>query len=52
MVLFTVAVSFDYGLEYGKFLEFSHAGRYAIIAPALDYWGIQIWNAVKELVRG
>jgi hypothetical protein len=45
-----VAIFFDYGLSYGSFLEFGHAGKYAIIAPALDFWGIQVWNAVKALM--
>lgn len=31
-----IVLGFDYGLDYGKHLEFAHQGRYAIIAPAFD----------------
>lgn len=42
-------IVFDYGLDYGKYLEFGNAGHYAIIGPALDYWGVQVMNAVRAL---
>lgn len=45
-----IAIYIDYGLEYGVYLEFKNAGRYAIIGPALDYWSPQVWNAVKRLI--
>lgn len=45
-----IAIYIDYGLEYGVYLEFKNAGRYAIIAPALDHWSPLVWNAVKELI--
>lgn len=44
------ALSFDYGLTYGKFLEFSHEGRYAIISPTLDkYWPLILADLQKAL---
>ena len=44
-----LAIQFDYGLDYGVFLEFANAGRYAVIAPALDYFAPKIWQEIKEL---
>lgn len=39
----------DYDLDYGVFLEFANSGRYAIIAPALDYFAPRIWEDIKGL---
>jgi hypothetical protein len=46
----SVVIALDYGLSYGEFLEFSHAGHYAIIAPAVDYWFPQVWDAAVRLL--
>lgn len=45
-----VTIQLDYGLDYGKYLEFAHAGKFAIIGPALDHWSPLVWAAVKELI--
>ena len=50
--LTSIAIAFDHGMAYGKYLEFSNSGDYAIIGPALDYWSVQFWNAVVQLVEG
>lgn len=42
------ALHFGHGMSYGVFLEYANAGRFAIIAPALDHWTPIIWAAVKE----
>lgn len=44
-----IVVFLDHGISYGVFLEYANQGDYAIIGPALDYWSIQFWNAVKAL---
>lgn len=42
-----------YGVEYGVFLEYAHQGRYAIIAPAIDVFGVRIMRALQaELTTG
>jgi hypothetical protein len=46
-----IVLAFDYGLDYGVYLEFKHQGRYAIIAPALDYFAPKFWNDVQALFR-
>lgn len=46
-----ITLFFDYGLEYGYYLEYSNQGRYAIIAPALDHFTMRFWNDVKKLVE-
>lgn len=45
-----VVLKCDYGLQYGIYLEFGHAGHYAIIAPAVDYWFPIIWEAATKLL--
>ena len=45
-----VTLMFDYGLDYGFFLEYANQGRYAIIAPALDYFLPRIWKAIRSLL--
>jgi hypothetical protein len=49
--LLSIAIAMDHGMEYGFWLEVANQGAYAIIGPALDYWSIQFWNAVKDLVE-
>lgn len=44
-----VIIHFDYGLDYGVYLEFKNQGRYATIAPALDFFGPQIWSDIQAL---
>ncbi len=46
-----IVLAFDYGLDYGQYLEFSNMGKYAIIAPALDYFTVRFWNDVKALIE-
>ena len=46
----SVLLAFDHGMDYGFYLELSHAGRYAIIAPALDEFAPRIWRDVKALL--
>ncbi len=50
-LLFSIAISFDHGMEYGYWLEFANQGEYAIVGPALDYWSVQFWEAVKGLIE-
>lgn len=38
-------------LSYGKYLELAHGGKYAIVAPAVDYWGPIILSDVRALLR-
>lgn len=45
-----VQITLDHGVSYGVFLELANAGTYAIIAPALDYWGPQVWSDVQAML--
>lgn len=45
-----VDIIMAHGMDYGIFLELAHAGRYAIIGPAIDYWGPILWNDVRALL--
>jgi hypothetical protein len=46
-----VGVILAHGVEYGIFLELANAGRYAIIAPAIDHFGPLIWQDVQRMLR-
>lgn len=48
-----IAIYLDYGLSYGEFIEFrifKYAGKLSVIEPALDFWGPQVFAAVKVLL--
>lgn len=45
------AINLGDGMEYFLWLELAHGGTYAIIGPAIDFWGPVLWNDVKELLR-
>lgn len=49
--LLSIAIALDHGMEYGFWLEVIGQGKWAIVGPALDYWSVQFWNAVKNLVE-
>lgn len=46
-----IVLAFGHGVDYGTFLELANQGRYAIITPALDVFGPQIWNDAKALIK-
>lgn len=45
-----VALVMAHGVYYGIFLELCNAGRYAVIAPALDEFAPQIWADVVRML--
>lgn len=45
-----IVLAFGHGVDYGTFLEWAHGGRFAIIAPALDYFIPKVWNDVQRLL--
>ncbi len=46
----TVTLILSHGVTYGKYLELCNAGRYAIIAPALDVFAPRIWADVQRML--
>lgn len=42
-----VSIEMGHGVSYGLWLELKNSGKYAIIGPALDYWGPKIIQRVK-----
>lgn len=46
-ILFTLEMG--YSVFYGRFLELSNAGRYAILAPAVDHFFPLIWADIVRL---
>lgn len=39
------------GAEYQIFLELANGGRWAIIAPSVDFWGPVVWADVQAILR-
>ena len=48
-----IAINFGqgHGIEYGVYLEFKNAGRFAIVNPTLDYFAPKIWAAIQGMLR-
>lgn len=44
-----IKIALSHGMTYGKWLELAHGGTYAIITPALDFWGPVLWEDVRGL---
>lgn len=38
-------------IPYGVYLELSHGGRYAIIAPSVDWWGPRVFHEVQAMIN-
>lgn len=45
-----VVLMFDYGLEYGFWLETKNNSEFSVISPALDHFGQLIWEDIKRLM--
>ncbi len=46
-----IMIQFDYGLDYGVFLEFKNAGKFAVITPAYDLFAPRIFADIKAFVE-
>jgi len=46
-----VELILSHGVDYGVFLELSHAGKWGIIDRALDVWAPILWKAIQDLIR-
>lgn len=46
-----IEIELSHGVYYGIYLELSNSGLFAIIGPALDWWGEELWLNVEELMR-
>lgn len=46
-----IVVILSHGMWYGRFLELSNTGRYAIIGPGVDYWAPQLMSDIQRLLR-
>lgn len=50
-VLTELVFSHDTSLDYTVWLEIANAGAYAIIAPAIDYWGPKLMMQVQRIIN-
>jgi len=46
-----VEIYMSHGAYYGAWLEVKNAGKYGILAPALDVWGRIVWNDIRAMMR-
>lgn len=47
-----VFIEFGYAnIDYGRWLEYAHSGKYSIIGPATDYWAPLIYDSLQDLLR-
>lgn len=44
-------LSHGHTIEYGKWLEVAHAGRYAVVMPTLEKWMPEIERQLTALLR-
>lgn len=49
----TVGILLSHGslIEYSVFLEYAHAGRFAILAPTVDVFAPRFFAGVQKIVR-
>ena len=40
-----------HAIDYGVYLEFSNAGKYAIVNPTLDIFAPRIWADIERMLR-
>lgn len=45
-------ITLAHGVDYGVWLELTHGGKNAIIAPAIDYWGPKLMQDLRQKVAG
>ena len=45
------ALTADYGLDYGVFLELANSGQYSIIALTIDVFAPKIFDALERVFR-
>jgi hypothetical protein len=50
-VLAELVFSHGENVPYAVWLEIANGGRYAIIAPAIDYWGPRLMQDVQRIVN-
>jgi len=43
-----IRMDLDHRMWYGKYLEYHHAGRFAIVLPTRDYYGPRIINEARR----
>lgn len=44
------SITLAHGVDYGLWLEIANQGRFAIIAPAIDYWGPRIMGELQHML--
>lgn len=49
----SIAIDFGHGhgIEYGIYLEFANAGKYAIVGPTFDKFAPKIWAEIETMLR-
>ena len=50
-VMITVTFGHSHGIEYGVYLEFANAGKYAIVNPTFDIFAPRIWADIERMLK-
>lgn len=50
-VLTEIVFSHDDSLDYPVYLEIANGGKFAIIAPAVDYWGPILMRDIQRIIN-
>lgn len=51
MEAYILSVLYNDDIYYDILLEYAHGGKYAIIAPTIDYWGPILLSEIAERIR-
>ena len=43
-----ISMNLAHGVEYGKWLELAHGGRYAIVGPTVLRWGPRLMDGLRR----
>ena len=46
-----IVILLSHGVDYGFYLETKYAGRYAVIAPAIDHWLPVVIREMQQVIR-
>lgn len=45
-------ITLSHGVPYGIWLEIANGGRFSIIAPAIDKFGVELMQDLQQMLRG
>jgi hypothetical protein len=46
-----IEIEFGQGMDYGRFLELAHQGRFSVLTPALTHFAPRIYAHLRRIAR-